>query len=71
MLTIGEKIREARLKAGLSQAQLAKLIGTKQGNIARYEANGQSPTINKLLEIAEATNIAPHWFLEDIKPSTK
>lgn len=65
-MNIGEKIREARIKAGLSQRALAELIGTKQSNIARYEANGQCPTIQKLLEIAKATKIKPSWFLKDI-----
>lgn len=65
-MTIGEKIKEARIKAGLSQKELAEIIGTKQGNIARYELNGQSPTIKRILEIAEATKTEAPWFLEDI-----
>ena len=34
----GESLRVLRLRAGMSQAQLAKAIGTSQPNIARLEA---------------------------------
>lgn len=35
---IAFQIYDLRKKAGLTQAQLAKLVGTKQSNIARIEA---------------------------------
>ena len=48
-------IRDARKKAGLTQAQLAKEIGTTQSVIARLEdANYRGHTLKLLENIAEA-----------------
>ncbi|MGH7745660.1 MAG: helix-turn-helix domain-containing protein [Candidatus Dormibacteria bacterium] len=39
----GVPIRQARLRAGLSQRQLAQRLGTKQSVVARWEAGTTSP----------------------------
>ena len=50
----GELVREARKRAGLTQARLAELAGTTQSAIARLERGGRPPRIDTLLRIAEA-----------------
>jgi ribosome-binding protein aMBF1 (putative translation factor) len=45
----------ARAKRGLSQAQLAKKMGTKQSAIARLESEGYNPSVNLLRKVAKAT----------------
>jgi transcriptional regulator with XRE-family HTH domain len=52
---IGYLILQARAAAELSQAQLAKRIGTSQPMIARWESGAQLPSVSSLLRIAEAT----------------
>jgi transcriptional regulator with XRE-family HTH domain len=47
-------IREARLRAGLTQAELSALTGTQRSVIARWEQGAVSPTIDHMLEIIEA-----------------
>lgn len=47
-------ILDRRLKLGLSQAQLAKKLGTKQSAIARLEGWGSNPTVKQLQKIADA-----------------
>lgn len=47
-------IREARLRAGLTQAQLSDLTGTQRSVIARWEQGAVSPSIDNMLEIIEA-----------------
>ena len=49
-----EKLIDRRLKKGLSQAELAKRIGTKQSAISRFESGGYNPTIEFLYKIADA-----------------
>jgi transcriptional regulator with XRE-family HTH domain len=39
----GEVIREARKRAGISQTELARRLGTKQPVIARWESGSRSP----------------------------
>ncbi len=55
-LEIAYAILQLRKKQGLSQAQLAKKIGTKQSNVARMEAGQQNFTTDTLQKIAAAFN---------------
>ena len=45
----------ARLRAGLSQAELAERMGTSQSSIARLESGQTLPSTKTLLRFAEAT----------------
>ncbi len=53
---LGDAILRARIKKGLSQADLARMAGTKQANISRLESAIGNPTlklINKILQALE------------------
>ena len=50
----GELIREARLRAGLTQAELSELTGRERSVIARWEQGVISPPIDSLMEIIHA-----------------
>jgi predicted transcriptional regulator len=52
--TIADQVAERRLAKGLSQRELAELVGTTQSAIARLERGGRPPRIDTLLNIAEA-----------------
>src|SRR5919198_67026 len=47
-------IREARLRAGLTQAELSQRTGTQRSVIARWEQGAVSPTFDNMLEVIEA-----------------
>lgn len=49
----------ARARAGLSQAELAKRMGTTQSAIARLESGARMPSVNTLLKFAKATRSRP------------
>lgn len=52
---VGRMIHEARVGAGLTQGELAKLIGSDQAVISRLEdANYRGHTLTMLRRIAEA-----------------
>jgi predicted transcriptional regulator len=51
---IADKVAERRIAQGLSQRELAELVGTTQSAIARLERGGRPPRIDTLLNIAEA-----------------
>jgi DNA-binding XRE family transcriptional regulator len=51
---IADKVAERRIDRGLSQRELAELVGTTQSAIARLERGGRPPRIDTLLKIAEA-----------------
>ncbi len=48
-----EKLIEKRIKSGLSQAQLAEKIGTKQSAISRFESGTYNPSMSFLYKVAE------------------
>jgi predicted transcriptional regulator len=58
-----EALIRARTKAKLSQAELAKRIGTTQSAVARLEGGGVSPSLATLRRYAEATASRPEVSL--------
>ena len=47
-------IREARLRAGLTQQQLADRTGRERSVIARWEQGAVSPSVDNFLEVIQA-----------------
>ncbi len=65
---IGRKIKEARMKLGMSQKDLADKIDMTSSFISQMESNQISPSINSFLHIAYALNINPsQLFGKDVK----
>ncbi len=58
---ISQMIIDARLMRGLTQKQLAGIVGTKQPSIARIESGSLLPSLSFLEKIAKAleTNLIP------------
>jgi ribosome-binding protein aMBF1 (putative translation factor) len=52
---ISAELLKARLRAGLSQAELAERLGTSQSAIARLESGHTLPSTKTLIRFAEAT----------------
>jgi ribosome-binding protein aMBF1 (putative translation factor) len=57
---ISTELVRARLRAGLSQAKLAKRMGTSQSTIARLESGQTLPSTKTLLRFAKATGSKFH-----------
>ena len=62
MAEFGEKIKEWRLAAGLTQKELADKCGIAQTTIASYERLKAEPSITKLNKIRAALNISNSEF---------
>ena len=60
MTIFGERLKKARLAAGMTQAQLGKIVGVKPPSISEAESVGLSST--KTLEYAKALNVDPMWL---------
>jgi DNA-binding XRE family transcriptional regulator len=50
----GYQIARLRIARGLTQAQLAQMVGTKQPSIARLEKGDSTPSLAFLEKLAEA-----------------
>ena len=57
MVRGGEMIREARLRSGLAQQELADRLGTSQSVIGRWEAGHRSPTVEAMTRAIRATGL--------------
>ena len=57
---IADRVAERRIARGLSQRELAELVGTTQSAIARLERGGRPPRIDTLLNIADALDCELH-----------
>lgn len=53
----GHLIREARRRAGLTQAELAERISTAQPNVARWESADMSPSVDVLTRVVQACGL--------------
>ena len=57
-MTIGERIKIARTNAGMTQADLAKIMGVPYQTIGHWERNASSPKYSSLEKVAQALNIS-------------
>jgi transcriptional regulator with XRE-family HTH domain len=62
---VADKVAERRQDRGLSQRELAELVGTTQSAIARLERGGRPPRIDTWLRIADALECD---LVVDLKP---
>jgi transcriptional regulator with XRE-family HTH domain len=65
---IAGQVADRRKERGLSQADLAALVGTTQSAIARLESGGRPPRIDTLLRIANALDADLRIELFDREP---
>jgi len=54
-IRVAELVFEMRRKAGLTQTELARRIGTKQPYVSAVESGGRSLTVATLIRLAKAT----------------
>jgi transcriptional regulator with XRE-family HTH domain len=54
-MTASEAIRNARIRAGITQTELARRLGTTQSAVARLEAPNANPTVSTVERALEAT----------------
>jgi hypothetical protein len=53
----GDLLREARLRAGLTQAELAQRAGTARSQISRYERGDVLPSLETLRRLIRACGL--------------
>ncbi|MEQ8889997.1 MAG: helix-turn-helix transcriptional regulator [Sandaracinaceae bacterium] len=61
---LGQRIRELRLAAGLTQAELARRTGIHRPNIARVEAGRHTPSLETIARLANAIGVPTTRVLE-------
>ncbi len=66
-LNIGGKIKETRMRLGMSQKDLADKIGFTSSFVSQIESNQISPSLNSFLQIANALGVNPTALLHKDK----
>ncbi|MBL6082601.1 helix-turn-helix domain-containing protein [Belnapia sp. T18] len=65
-LHVGRRIRERRRAMGLSQMQLARIIGVTYQQAHKYERGQNRISAGRLFSVAQALAVDPAWFFEGI-----
>lgn len=65
----GDLIREARRRAGLTQAQLAERVGTTQSAVARWERGRSAPSFDTVRRLVRACGLDLVVTIEDYDDS--
>ena len=61
----GQRLREARIKAGLSQSDLEEISGIPKARLSRYENGHVAPSIQTLERLATALGVSEASLLGD------
>lgn len=61
----GNRLRESRVAAGLSQSELEELSGIPKARLSRYENGHVEPSIQTLARLAKALNVSEASLLGD------
>ena len=64
---VGARIRERRTMLGLSQQQLAKMIGVTYQQAHKYERGLNRISAGRLYDIAQVLGVPISWFFEGLK----
>jgi transcriptional regulator with XRE-family HTH domain len=70
-VTSGTLIREARLRAGLSQVELSQRSGKDRAQLARWERDVVQPSMETLRELLQACGFDLELSLVPYEPDTR
>jgi transcriptional regulator with XRE-family HTH domain len=63
---VGARIRAQRIVRGLTQSDLAKLVGISFQSVQKYEQGENRVSASRLYEFAEALGVAPQHFFDGL-----
>ena len=64
-MSIGSRIKQRREELGLTQPELAKLVGISKGSIGNYESNVSSPNEKILFKLFEILKCDANFLYQD------
>lgn len=66
MKTFGEKLKTERQNAGLTQAELARIIDVKQQQLSQWECDKVEPTLSNIVALLKALKVNLDDLVEDL-----
>lgn len=71
MDTIGDRIRQCRLARGLTQLQLATLVGVTKGAVSQWELGGvKNVKLETFLKLVEVLHTSAEYLVSGETPSS-
>ena len=64
---IGDRIKELRVKHGLTQKDIAALLDVSPSTVGMYEQNRREPDANTIIKISEQFNVSTDYLLGNSK----
>ena len=64
---VGERVKQHRTEAGMTQAQLAKAIGVSRVSVTNIEGGNQRLSLHVLYEVAERLQAPPHDLIPTLE----
>lgn len=64
-MSIGSRIKDARIRKNLTQRELAAMVGVTNGAIANYEAGTSSPKEPVLFRLLEVLEVDANYLFQD------
>ena len=64
-MTFGEKLKEARKEAGLSQEQFAQKLSVSRSAVAKWESDRGMPDVNNLKTMAQLLDVSVDYLLDE------
>lgn len=65
---VGLRLKQARIKRGLTQQQLGDLINVSKVSISGYEAETRQPTLEKFMNLIDVLELSPDYlFGRDVR----
>lgn len=62
-MTFGQRLKELRIKSGLTQEELGKKIKLSKSNISKYESGDVEPNMQTLIEISRLFKCSTDFLL--------
>lgn len=66
---LGQRLREERIRSGLTQEQTAEYINVSTAYIGLIERGERSVTLEKIILLAECFHVSVDYLLKDFLPS--
>lgn len=67
-MTIGQTIKKLRKQRGLTQSQLGEAIGVTFQQVQKYESDKNTPSIDRIKDIAKVLNVGIYDIIDGITP---
>jgi transcriptional regulator with XRE-family HTH domain len=62
-MIVGKRLKEARVKKGMSQEELGNLLGVSKVSICGYEKGTRTPTMENFLDLIQILELEPDYVL--------